>query len=140
MSTLKTAGELRGFLAGVLEDVRSGKMDANRANAIAKVSAQINQSLQVEVSTALELKKMGHGVAGDMVIAASSPEPALLPEGAGSDEPEPSELPAATPKPSDFSPPKRDGDKVWCDQCDMRVTVGQAVGCKSPHCKAKEAA
>lgn len=132
MSTLKTAGELRGFLAGVLEDVRSGKIDANRANAIAKVSAQINQSLQVEVSTALELKKMGQ-TAGDMVIAGSV-EAAVPPQ----IEASPPAVPARPVK--GVSAPMSDGEKVWCDQCDMRVTVGQAVSCRSPHCKAKEAA
>lgn len=77
-------------------------------------------------------------IAGSMVIAdySSAPAPAAIPS-----EPEPT--PQITPpqrKPGLVELAKRDGDKVWCEQCEMRVTTSQAVGCKSPHCKAKAAA
>lgn len=136
MSTLRTAGELRGFLADVLIGIQSGAIDTNKANAIAKVSAQINQSLAVEVNTALQLEKMGGGrsVAGSMVIAHHESDGTVMtlpaPEAPGDTVP-------VTVK---FTAPKRDNDKVWCDQCDLNVTVGQAVACKSVHCKAKAAA
>ena len=55
MSTMKTAGDLRMFLAGVLEGIKDGTVDAAQATSISKVSAQINQSLQVEVSTKLAM-------------------------------------------------------------------------------------
>lgn len=133
MSTLRTAGELRGFLADVLIGIQNGTVDTNKANAIAKVSAQINQSLAVEVNTALQLERMGgeRAVAGSMVIAHHGDEitPALPV----------AENDVAKPVIA-FAPPKHDGEKIWCDQCDMNVTVGQAVSCKSAHCKAKAAA
>lgn len=137
MSTLRTAGELRGFLADVLIGIQAGTIDTNKANAIAKVSAQINQSLAVEVNTALQLERMGgeRPVAGSMVIAFHGDENALTPAA----EPAATAPEGASPVIA-FAPPKRDGDKVWCDQCDMNVTVGQAVGCKSVHCKAKAVA
>lgn len=132
MSTLRTAGELRGFLADVLIGIQGGTIDTNKANAIAKVSAQINQSLAVEVNTALQLEKMGGGraVAGTMIIAHHDGDEVMS-------LPAPDASGAMTVK---FTAPKRDSDKVWCDQCDMNVTVGEAVACKSVHCKAKAAA
>ncbi len=132
MSTLRTAGELRGFLADVLIGIQSGEIDTNRANAIAKVSAQINQSLAVEVNTALQLEKLGKGgmVAGSMVIAHHGEIDAPLTVG---------EITTTVKSPTTvkFTPPTRDGDKTWCDQCDMNVTVAQGIACKSAHCKAK---
>lgn len=56
--TIKTAGDLRTFLADVLLDIRKGDVDVNKANAIAKIAAQINQSIATEVNTALQLKRM----------------------------------------------------------------------------------
>lgn len=122
MSTLRTAGELRGFLADILIGVQSGAVDTNKASAIAKVAAQINQSLICEVNTALQLERMGKGrpVAGSMVIAQRS----------GDDE-MPSIALGQTPM-----PPMPTG-KVWCEQCDMNVDAETASGCKSAHCKAK---
>lgn len=135
MSKLKTAGELRGFLAEVLIGIQNGSIDTNKANAIAKVSAQINQSLAVEVSTALQMEKMGGGkpVAGSMVIAHHDNDVEQIAAPAANI--------AAPPKPPVAVTGFRDaGEKVWCDQCDLNVTPGQAVSCKSPFCKAKAAA
>jgi hypothetical protein len=36
--SIKTAGELRGFLAGILEGIRDGKVDVEEANAIARMT------------------------------------------------------------------------------------------------------
>lgn len=178
--TIHTAGQLRGFLADVLIDIRAKRIAPDEAAAIAKVAGEINRSLAVEVATALQagVKKP---VPGSMVIASATELPGNsgeLPEGAGSDilfdectgqsnlgqltdESGKSPVSAETrvfgaeklngdqtqnKKPATLEDAtanfarNRDGDKIWCEQCDMRVTVGQAVGCKSPHCKAKEAA
>lgn len=137
MSTLKTAGDLRNFLADTLVGIRDGKIGASEATAIAKVSAQINQSLQVEVATRLQMREQGNEPAGGMLLGAPEPEAAALPA-----PPPPAEIvPVAQPvsaKPVQFTPPR--DEKIWCTQCEMRVTVGQAVGCKSKHCAAKAVA
>lgn len=133
MSTLRTAGDLRTFLADTLIAIKEGTIGPAEANAIAKVSAQINQSLQVEVATRLQMKESGNEPAGGMLLGAP-------------DESEPLKLEASveTAKPS--AAPiaavagRHSNEKIWCEQCEMRVTAGQAVGCKSPHCKAKLAA
>lgn len=75
---ITTAGELRGFLADVIVGIQDGAVDANKANAIAKVAAQINQSLATEVAAASSLANMKGGavVAGSMAIATPAlPEP-----------------------------------------------------------------
>ena len=145
MSALKTAGELRGFLADVLVGIKDGTIDANKANAIAKVSAQINQSLSVEVNTALQMERLGKGSAlpGSMIIAGEAvialPEvddtPAPVPI---SPPPPPPVAKQVTAQPAQkIAKPKRDGDKVWCEQCESRVTSTQAIACRSAHCKAQ---
>lgn len=48
-----TTRDLRRFLAEVMVDVRSGKVKPHEAQAIAKLSSQINQSLSIEVNAAL---------------------------------------------------------------------------------------
>lgn len=117
---IRTAGELRGFLASIMVGVRDGKVECGQAAAISKIAAQINQSLAVEVNTALQLEKMGKDrpVAGSMLIGsltddADAPQLALESD--------------------------QDG-LVWCDQCDGRVSPEDAAGCKSRHCSLKAAA
>lgn len=56
--TIKTAGDLRGFLAEVLVEIKSGTVDVEKANAISKVAAEINRSIATEVQTALQLQRM----------------------------------------------------------------------------------
>lgn len=111
MSTLRTAGELRAFLADTLVGIREGKIDAAKANAIAKVSAQINQSLAVEVNTALQLERMGgpRAVAGSMVIADRGDEIAVI---------EPPAKPSVVAVSKAFKPDHE--GKAWCDQCERR--------------------
>lgn len=140
---IRTAGDLRGFLADVLVGVQDGSIDPNKASAICKVAAQINQSLSVEVTASLQMQKAGGAapVAGSMVIGrASDPEPVAL--STPDPEPEPTKVaPIVSAKPIAFTPPpKKDSDRIWCEQCDQMVTVGQAVSCKSRHCTAKVAA
>lgn len=50
---IQTTRDLRRFLLDVMVDVRSGKVKSQEAQAIAKLSAQINQSLSIEVNAAL---------------------------------------------------------------------------------------
>lgn len=112
---IKTAGDLRSFLADVMMDIRAGRMEAEDAGAISKIAAQINQSLAVEVNTALQLEKMGKpgAVAGTMLIGRQDDtniDPRLQ---IGSD------------------------GMVWCEQCDAQVTPEDATACKSKFCKAK---
>jgi hypothetical protein len=109
MSGIKTAGELRGFLAEVLLSIRSGEVAVEEANAIAKVAGQINQSLAVEAKTAIELQRMGGTghVAGSMLIASGDV------------------VALAGPK--------------WCEQCEAQVTVADASSCKQKFCKARAA-
>lgn len=120
--SIKTAGELRGFLADVLVGIRNGKVDADAASAISKVAAQINQSLAVEVNTVLQLQRMGKEApeAGSMLIASAPdlpPPPQVIPH----------------------DPPKAlaDGGGIWCEQCEMRVLPETAAACKSKHCKVR---
>jgi hypothetical protein len=137
VSQLKTAGDLRTFLAETLVGVRDGTIDANKANAISKVAAQINQSLSTEVMTKLKLKELGEQAAGEMLIGSAPPEPIAVSDLRGVQyvEPEVVRKPAL-----EVVIPRLEGDKIWCEQCDLAVTVGQALGCKSKFCKAKEAA
>lgn len=106
--SIKTAGELRAFLADILVGIKNGDIDVDEANAIAKVAGQINQSLAVEAKTAIELQKMGENghVAGSMQIASG-------------------EVSSIT------------ATDQWCDQCEARVTASNAAGCKSKYCSLK---
>jgi Zn finger protein HypA/HybF involved in hydrogenase expression len=104
-----TTRDLRKFLADVMVDVRSGKVKPHEAQAIAKLSSQINQSLSIEVNAALR-----QGLEQGAYVEAT---PMRLAAPANSDS---------------------DG-MIWCDQCDSRVELEDARSCKSPHCKAKAA-
>lgn len=105
--SIKTAGELRGFLADILLSIKSGDIDVAEATAIAKVAGQINQSLAVEAKTAIELKRMGEGghVAGSMLIASGDIEAINGPN--------------------------------WCDQCERKRTPAQVAACEDKFCKAR---
>ena len=154
MSQLRTAGDLRGFLADVLVGIRDGTVDAAQATSISKVAAQINQSLATEVQARIHLRELGGEPAGTMVVATRSEEvlPKLghtaidhgEPDQASETEPGPPPV-TASPKrvmngASTSAPVRSVGDRTWCDQCEMRVTTAQAAGCKSKFCKARELA
>lgn len=111
--TIKTAGDLRAFLADILVGIKNGTVDTAQAAAISKVSAQINQSLATEVGAAIQLHKLGK------------------------DRPSAGSLALASNYNPDVTKPVEDGGGIWCDQCDMRVSPEQADGCKSKFCKAK---
>src|SRR5690242_17090047 len=81
---IKTAGDLRGFLADIMLGIRDGDVECTQAHAIAKVAAQINQSLATEINTALQLERMGKDrpVAGSLLIRGEEPPPVLEDEDA----------------------------------------------------------
>lgn len=155
MRAIKTAGDLRGFLADVLMGVKDGTIDASKAGAISKVAAQINVSLATEVQARIHLKELDSDTAGSMVIAGSAVEgeaPRELTQDAPAqsqqapmvrEAPVPVEAASAVTMEdatANFRRNKMANDQIWCEQCELRVTVEQAVGCKSRYCKAKEAA
>jgi hypothetical protein len=114
MTQIRTAGELRTFLTGVLLDIRRGECEVDKANAIAKISAQINQSLATEVAVALKLEKMDgeYPLAGSMAIGHKTQAELPIEQGGG----------------------------IWCGQCEARVTPEEAAGCKSRYCKVRPGA
>lgn len=107
--SIKTSGELRGFLADILVGIRDGKVDVEEANAIAKVAGQINQSLAVEVKAAVEMQRLGKdaAAAGTMKIADDTQAALAAPE------------------------------EKWCDQCDKLVSHERARNCTSKFCKVR---
>jgi hypothetical protein len=109
--TIKTAGELRGFLAGILEGIRDGKVDVEDATAIARVAGQINASLAIEAKTAIEMKRLGKDdhVFGSTQIASG-------------------DVAAISAQP-----------EVWCEQCEKRVSAEAAASCEKRFCKARAA-
>lgn len=109
--SIKTAGELRGFLADILISIRDDKIDVEQATAIAKVAGQINSSLAIEAKTAVEMKRLGGGehVFGSTQIASG-------------------DVAAIT-----------DQD-LWCDQCDKMVDREAAAACGSKFCKVRSKA
>ena len=126
MSKIQTAGELRGFLIEVMQDVRSGRMDTSQAHAVAKMAAQINNSISTEVSAAIQLEKLGKGSAeaGSMLVGVMAND--ALPT------PETSKLREADK--AHFNLP---GSKAFCDQCEMLISKDEADGCKSKFCSLK---
>lgn len=131
IAQITTAGDLRSFLAELMVGIRDGSVEPAQAHAISKLAAQINQSLAVEINTALQLERMGKDrpIAGSMLIGRSgdkAPQTALPPSESVGDR---SALDEIDHKLRD--------DLIWCDQCDMRVTPEDAAGCKSRYCKAK---
>jgi len=52
MKKINSTGQLRMFLAGILEDVVSGDIDLDKARAATKVAGQINESLYAEIKVA----------------------------------------------------------------------------------------
>jgi hypothetical protein len=59
MQQIRTTGDLRQFLGGVLLGIRDGAIDKDQAASIAKVASQINLSVSVEVNASIQLKRLG---------------------------------------------------------------------------------
>lgn len=109
MSEMKTASDLRGFLADVLVGIRDGKVTPEKAGAISKVASQINQSLAMEVSAALQLRRMDQASLENVSLAIDQ----------------------------ENTPTLVDRSAKWCEQCELRVSPEDAAGCKSQFCKVK---
>jgi hypothetical protein len=62
------SGELREMLMSVIDSVREGKVEPDDANAIAKLAAQINQSLKIEIDARTDDAAMGKVALGSMPI------------------------------------------------------------------------
>ena len=63
MSEIQSAGDLRNFLAEVMEGVRDGSIDPLKADRIAKLASQINESFYAE--TVVEKGRQGRGLAAN---------------------------------------------------------------------------
>lgn len=109
MSEIKTAGDLRSFLADVLLDIRAGKVDPAKAAAISTVAGQINKSLAIEVGAALQLRRMGEEQLETVPLSIEEDNQLRL-EHRGTE---------------------------WCEQCEKRVDATRAKGCAQKFCKAK---
>ena len=49
---IKTAGDLRSFLAKTMEEVRAGEIDLDVASRITKLAGQVNESFYAEIKVA----------------------------------------------------------------------------------------
>ena len=56
---MKDTKELRGFLLDVMEDVRSGTLAIDKANAIHKTAGQVNESMYAELKAMNVMEKLG---------------------------------------------------------------------------------
>ena len=71
-----TMADLRGKLFNAIDDVSSGDLEPSRAQAIAKLAAQLNQSLitEIEMQKVSLLKQIGKPYdLGDTPIAEATP-------------------------------------------------------------------
>jgi len=69
-NSIKTTRELREFLTSSMADVRNGKLDVDKANAVNKLAGQINSSVYGELKAKVVLSKMGEEVVahGDLEL------------------------------------------------------------------------
>jgi hypothetical protein len=84
MSTLKSMGDLRVFLADTMEAVREGTLDAGRAGQIAKIASQINASIHAEIAARVHPKLEDAGSFNDLRLVRSQgiivgPKPTTAP-------------------------------------------------------------
>ena len=59
---IRTSGDVRRLIAECMQDVRSGKMDTGKAQAIAGLAKELTASMQAEVNVAkvnMQLRKDG---------------------------------------------------------------------------------
>lgn len=59
VAKIKTTGELREFLAGLLPKIEKGTVDLDAARTITKMAGQINESFYAEVKIARTLLDAG---------------------------------------------------------------------------------
>jgi hypothetical protein len=128
---LRTTGDLRTFLCDTMERVRDGKIDLAAADRIAKIAGQITASLTAEAQMNLVNHKVGGEVGAMPLVGKTEPEPPMAIE----HKPEPAIVNASPPR-----VPLASGERVFCDQCERRVTAEEAGRCTSGFCKANSAA
>ena len=63
MDKITNSGEMRAFLCNMIHDVEQGKITAETARSIIKVSAQVNESLYSEVKVAKTQVELGEQAA-----------------------------------------------------------------------------
>lgn len=56
-STLKTTGQFRKFLLSSISDVKNKELEVDRANSIARLSAQVNHSMRIELLADIKTNK-----------------------------------------------------------------------------------
>ena len=59
--TIKSSAELRKFLVDACVDVRYGHLKVDKAQAVAKLAAQVNESLKLEIMAFQMLTSIGQG-------------------------------------------------------------------------------
>lgn len=119
---MRTSGDLRNFLMEMMEGVRSGSTDIQRASTVAKLAAQVTASLCAEAQMAIVTHKLGREF-GSAHLGAPDAE---------IDQEKPASNVTAIEAP-------RTGKPVWCGQCEENVHPSKAEKCKSAFCKAKSA-
>ena len=124
---IKNAGELRAFLIDVMEEVRAGTCDPLKADRIAKLAAQVNESFYSEAQLSLTAFKIGGKVIGigevEIGDRANQPNQAI--------EHKPAQIVVETPISTPVS------GFTYCGQCERRVKPAEAEACKSPFCKVR---
>jgi hypothetical protein len=68
------AGELRRLLVDAIDDLKTGKLKANDAKAIAALAGQVNLSLQVELNMRVAAAAQKIDAEGSVEVAADKPE------------------------------------------------------------------
>jgi len=62
-NSIKTTRELREFLTSAMSDVRNGRLDVEKANAVNKLAGQVNSSVYGELKAKVVLSNMGEKTA-----------------------------------------------------------------------------
>ena len=120
---MRSSGDLRDFLMEMMEGVRNGSVDLQRAATVAKLAAQVTTSLSCEAQMALIADKVGREF-GSALLGAPDAE-------AAAEKPANGMTAIAAP---------RTGQPIWCSQCEQRVHPSKIEECKSAFCKARELA
>lgn len=96
------------------EDLSGEKIadEVKRADAVVAVADQIVRNADLQIKAVTILANHGARIAHHLTMLEDRQAPALV-------------AVAAT---------------KWCEQCEAQVAPGEAMQCKSPHCKAKAAA
>jgi hypothetical protein len=121
---MRTAGEMRDFLLEMMEGVRNGSVELQRASTVAKLAGQVTASLCAEAQMALVADKTKREF-GSALLGAPDAEVRA-------------ETMSENGNVAQLQAPKT-GTPIWCDQCEERVHPTKAEACKSAFCKARAA-